>query len=226
MGITGAIFDCDGVLLDSMRYWHGMLTSAGERFDTQIDIRDFMFVTGMPLKTGCEKVFELTGLGGSAEALYNTHVEIARDFYEHDVRPMEGAQGFLESLQRAGIPMAVATSTPRSLIGRALEVQGFDRFFSAIVSTDQTGYRDKDCPDVYLMALEALGTERASTWVFEDSATGAATAHAEGFPVVAFAGDGDAGRFEGCADIVVAGYGELSLGRLSAYVSEGGEARP
>ena len=216
MGITGAIFDCDGVLLDSMKYWYGMLSSAGARYGAEINIKDFMFVTTLPLRTSCEKVFELTGIGGSAEALYNTHVEIARNFYEYDVRPMEGVRGFLESLEQADIPMAVATSTPRQLIRRALEVQGLDEFFNAIVSTEDTDLRDKDCPDVYLRAFEQLGSDRATTWVFEDSPMGAATAHAEGFPVVAFATGANAERFQGSADIIVSGYGELSLDRLAA----------
>ena len=79
---------------------------------------------------------------------------------------------------------------------------------------------DKVEPDVYLEALRRLGTDKATTWVFEDAPFGAQTAQNAGFPVVALYNDHD-GRdpvfMREHSNIFAHTYGEMSLLRLRDY---------
>ena len=52
-----------------------------------------------------------------------------------------------------------------------------------ILSCDEVG-KGKDKPDIYLLALEKLGTKFEETWVFEDSHVAVNTAHNIGLKTV------------------------------------------
>lgn len=217
VGITGAIFDCDGTLLDSMPFWVGLFPKIAARHGIEAGWEEYRFLESISLREGCRMLYERFGLGASAESLFEEHLALVLDFYEHDVEPFTGAVDFLETLAAAGIPLIVASSTPKKAVRRALELHGFDRFFHDIVTSEDTGYRDKEHPDIYREALRRLGTSRETTWVFEDAPFAVRTAKNEGFPVVALLNDHD-GRdpvfMRKHSDILATGYTELSLERL------------
>lgn len=219
MDITGAIFDCDGTLLDSMPYWNSLFPRVAARHGIEASKEEYAFLESLSLLEGCRMLHGRFGIGEGPEELFEEHLSLALDFYEHDVRPFAGVRGFLEALAAAGIPLIVASSTPKRAVRRALELHGLDRFFCDIVTSEDTGYRDKEHPDIYLEALRRLGTGKKTTWVFEDAPFAARTAQDEGFPVVALLNDHD-GRdpvyMREHSDILVTSYAELSLERLQS----------
>lgn len=91
-----------------------------------------------------------------------------------------GARELLQCLAEQKIPAAVATSSPREHICRALERNGLLSFFGKIYTTSEIG-ESKHSPRVYLTAAEALGTEPSQTLVVEDSLYALQTAGNAGF---------------------------------------------
>ena len=96
----------------------------------------------------------------------------------------ETAAGILACrLAERGIPMAAATSSPRTHVTRALERLGLLPYLQAVFTTGEVGV-SKHEPVIYHLAAEALGTAPAETLVFEDSLYALKTAKAAGFRTV------------------------------------------
>lgn len=218
MDVSGAIFDCDGTLVDSMGMWSRAWDWLAERHG--VPAVPLERIESLSLRDTCALFHDELGVAEPTEALYEEVCAHVREAYERDIPLFPGAREFLGELSEAGVPMVVASSTPARELRCALEAHGIDGYFSAVVSTEDVGGRDKEFPDVYLEALRRLGTPRASTWVFEDAPFGVRTARRAGFPVVGLMNDHDGRREEDVrpwCDVFVHGFAELSLPLLRDY---------
>lgn len=222
MAVAGAIFDCDGTLIDSMPLWNQVfrdLVSAHGAY-----LSDEVFDEGEPLSADeeCIWLHERFGIGESAEQLTAELRALIREAYATRIEAWPGVKGFLDELRAAGIPMVIATSTPADDVAVALQAQGLSDYFSDIIFAGDVG-RSKEYSDVYFAACERLGSTVGDTWVFEDAPFGLATARAAGFRTVCLLNDHD-GRDEAfChehSDILAYGYQELSLARLRDFEAE------
>lgn len=220
MQVTGAIFDCDGTLVDSMFVWHKIFGAVLGKYGKSVDSEFFNRVEAVSLMDGCKICVDQLGLPITAEALYEEFCAYVTEQYQNHVSIIPGAKAFLQELYDAGIPMAVASSTPVREVRAALAAQGIEHFFKTVVSTEDVGGVDKIKPDVYLEALRRLGTDKSTTWVFEDAPFGARTAQNEGFPVAVLYNDHD-GRdpifMQEHSNILAHTYEEISLLRLQDY---------
>lgn len=218
MEITGAIFDCDGTLVDSMGMWSHAFTWLCERYG--VEGVPMERVESISLRDGCALLHDEYGAGSSVDEVYEDMCAHVRDAYEHEVPLMPGAREFLDELAAAGVPMILASSTPVRELRCALAANDLAGYFVDVVSTEDVGGRDKEFPDVYLEAARRLGTPRSSTWVFEDAPFGVRTARRADFPVVGLMNDHDGRREEDVrpwCDVFVHGYAELSLALLRDY---------
>lgn len=219
--ISGAIFDCDGTLLDSMQVWYGAFAHLVGTYGIEATDEMQRTVEPMTLPQSSAWLHENLGIGESGPALNEEIHAYMRDQYEHHIPELPGARHFLDSLRAAGIPMIVATSTTSSLVRDALRVHGMDGYFQDVVCTAEVRRGlDKDYPDVYLEALECLGTPVSETWVFEDAPFGVRTSRLAGFHVVGIS-TGHDGRDESFvrawADIFTHNYDDVSLGAIQAF---------
>lgn len=219
MPITGAIFDCDGTLVDSMGMWQqvveGLLTKRGRPVPPEF----FGRTEPLSLWDGCKMAHEEYDLGADVPSLYEELCADVRAAYAR-VPLMPGALKFLQELADAGIPMVMASSTPVRELRSCLECHGLAGFFEDVVSTEDVGGRDKEFPDVYEEALRRLGTPKATTWVFEDAPFGVQTSHRAGFHVVGLMNDHDGRREEDVrpyCNIYAHGFAELSLALINDY---------
>ena len=81
-------------------------------------------------------------------------------------------------------PLAVASSSPRSLIGTVLDTADLASAFAATVSSEEVP-RGKPAPDVYLAAADRLSVPPKSCAAIEDSSNGLRSAAAAGLTVIA-----------------------------------------
>ena len=179
--IKGAIFDVDGTLLDSMIMWRTFVSSLIEKYggkpDKDIDER----VRYYSLRQTAEFLAK-NYMGCSPEKGEEICLRESMDFYANKAKMKPGAADFLKSLHNCGVKMYIATATYRPLIEAALEREGVLGLFSGIVTCSEVG-AGKTKPDVFLKALDALGTPLSETWVFEDAYHAVKTAKAAGFKV-------------------------------------------
>ena len=94
-----------------------------------------------------------------------------------------GAREVLETVRKAGLPCALATSTREPGATDRLSAVALEGYFDAKVTGDRIE-RGKPDPEIYLVAAAELGIEPASCWAFEDSANGVRAALGAGLCVV------------------------------------------
>ena len=179
MKITGAIFDMDGTLINSMDYWAIVATeylkSIGLEPPKDTD-RDYL-ENGMKSwhKRACPDIpYEEVsrGIYGIMEKYYDNHVSLK-----------EGVLEMLERLKAHGVKMCLATATDRFMVEKVLNQLGILEYFSFILTSEEAGL-GKRYPLIYEKAREALGTDKETTYVFEDALYAINTCNQNGIKVV------------------------------------------
>ena len=183
--ITGAIFDADGTLLDSMSVWD----TIGEDYLRGIGYtpRENLSETfrSMSLLQAARYYQNEYGVRLSVEEIMSGVNELLERFYRDEVLLKPGARGFLRELSARGVRLCVATATERPLVEAALRRCGVLGYFDGVLTcTDVDSGKDK--PLIYRRALRCVGEDRpSSVVVFEDALHALRTAKADGFPVAA-----------------------------------------
>jgi pseudouridine-5'-monophosphatase len=210
-----AIFDLDGVLLDTESLYTRATAAVAARFGKTYD----WSVKGECIGRGA---LEAARIIVDALALPLAPDELVR---QRDLvllpllataPPMRGAQGFTRALGRRGVPMAIATSTRAALYARkAAPHRAWMSAFRAVVCGDDPRVdRPKPAPDIFLAAAADLDADAASCVVFEDSPFGVEAALAAGMRVVALPDPAmDRARYAG-AHTIAAGFHELTAEAL------------
>ncbi|MBE6688909.1 MAG: HAD family phosphatase [Ruminococcaceae bacterium] len=185
--IKGAIFDMDGTLVDSLMLWDILWEKFGIRFLNRKGFRpleaDDKFVRTKTLKDGMEHIHSVYNIGNSGEELFEIANQMMIDFYSNEVELKNGASELLEYFYDKGVKMCIASATDISLINMAVEHLKIGKYFNDILSCTQIG-KGKEHPDIYLKALELLGTPMEETYVFEDSHVAVDTADKIGMKTV------------------------------------------
>jgi pseudouridine-5'-monophosphatase len=213
--VRHAIFDLDGVLLDTEPIYTDASNAVAARYGKQQDWSIKANMIGRPAIDAARYFVEALDLPISAEEYL-----AARGEYLHEhllgAGRMPAAEQFTRELFRRGIPLAVATSTEAKLFD--LKIAGhrpwFSIFSAVICGDDPRVLRGKPAPDIFLLAARELGADPASCVVFEDSPFGVAAALAAGMQVVALPDPHmDLSRYAG-ADVIVSGFDACALSDL------------
>lgn len=178
--IKACIFDMDGTLLDSMKFW----IDCGKNFVLKNNL--------IPEEGLSKKLFSLSLEDGN-KYLHKNYFpnltiqqigegvisEIA-DSYKYKIELKDGALEFLEELYQKKIPCALATATPRELFEPAFKRLNLEKYFSVILTCPELNTH-KDVPLIYEKAAEILNTKPEETAIFEDALYAAITAKRAGF---------------------------------------------
>jgi mannitol-1-/sugar-/sorbitol-6-/2-deoxyglucose-6-phosphatase len=90
----------------------------------------------------------------------------------------------LEEFRALGVPLAVASSSPASMIAAVLDHLAIASYFTLHCSAADEEH-GKPHPAVYLNTARQLGVAPARCVAFEDSVPGVQSAHAAGMTVIA-----------------------------------------
>jgi HAD superfamily hydrolase (TIGR01509 family) len=164
---SGALFDLDGTLADSMHVWDHIG-------------RDWLLARGETPEPGLEGDLELMTLTQSAEYVshrYGIALEsgeiiaqweaMVLDLYRNSITLKVQTAGLVRSLHRAGARLGVVTSCFPAACEAFLEHWKLRGYFSALVYTDEVP-GDKSLPGIWLTAAERLGIAPGECVVFED----------------------------------------------------------
>jgi len=181
--IEAVVFDLDGVLLHTEELWDEVrerfVRERGGRYDAAAQ-RAMM---GMSSLEWSRFTHDELGVDEQPEAISREVALLLEERYRERLPLVPGA---VESVERiaARWPLALASSSNRTLIDAALELSGLAPLFSVTVSSEEVA-RGKPSPDVYLEAARRLGVEARRCAAVEDSHSGIRSAAAAGMRVIA-----------------------------------------
>ncbi len=177
--MKAALFDLDGVLIDTEPVYTEIWSNIERHFPTGID-NFAQRIKGTTLPDILNQYFRKE----DHTAIISMLTE-AEDNMEYPL--FAGTVSFLKKLKEAQIPAAIVTSSNDIKMRRLFAMYpGFNEFFDAII-TDSHVKRSKPDPEGYLLAASKLGVEPADCVVFEDSFNGLKAGLAAGASVVAIA---------------------------------------
>lgn len=212
MNITGAIFDFDGTLFDSMHVWKGIRYKFFEILGLELTPEEEELFKGLFLRESLNLAIERFNLNKSYEELLEMLFDYIKSRYLAETEPKNDIIDFLEKLKSKGVKMGIATATGERALLAVLEKYGMTDYFSAIYSTYTVG-ASKTEPKVYDVVLDAIGTNKETTWVFEDALYAAKTAKANGYNVVGIYDKSEPKQEElkSLVDIYIHNYAELEV---------------
>lgn len=212
MKITGAIFDFDGTVFDSMDIWRdiGMKYLRHIGLEAGADMADSFF--NMATRKAIADAKVKYSLEETEEELASGLNDFLKMRYFAEGKPKNDILDFLGRLKGKGVKMCIATASDRKPVSAALEKYGMLDYFSEIFCVSSVGV-GKGKPDIFRTAHSFLGTEKSTTWVFEDAYYAAKTAKSDGFPVVGVYDKTEplSEELKNLADIYIRKYSEIPI---------------
>lgn len=176
MNFQAAIFDMDGLLLDTERVCIEIFEQACQAVGVPF-LRDlYLSVIGRnaagieaTLRAGYGPDLDYMQLHNEWRTRYNAVVK-------HQAIPVkQGVIELLEWLKAEHIPTAVATSTQRDVASIKLRLSGLDHYFDSVATGCEVS-QGKPHPEIYLLAASRLDVAPAQCLAFEDSNNGVRSA--------------------------------------------------
>jgi beta-phosphoglucomutase family hydrolase len=214
----GAIFDWDGVIVDSSSHHEESWERLAKENGFTLPEGHFRKGFGMKNEFIIPNILNWSSLPPEIGQLSLRKEELYREvLLEWGIRPLPGVIEWLTELRRHEVRCAIGSSTHRLNIQTILTVLGFEEWFTAIVTAEDVSHGKPD-PEVFLTAAEQIGIDPSFCVVFEDAFVGIEAAHRGGMKVVAVA---TTNRIETlrAADLAVHRLDELSVEQVAALVA-------
>ena len=180
-----AIFDMDGLLLDTEPLWGVSMLKVAEQYQVPVGPDFFKYTTGLRIYEVTEFWKEKFPWPGTATAqqIADDILDdiIALSKQEADIMP--GALQTLQWLRSNDIKIGLATSSPTRMLDALIDHFGLRSYFDVLTSAD-TAIFGKPHPEVYMQCAHALN---AATWdcvALEDSVNGMISAKAARMKVI------------------------------------------
>lgn len=186
--LAGAIFDFDGVIVDShpvhIRAWKAFLHAKGKA----VSDAELSFV-----REGAKREEILRHFFGELTpeqvASYGAQKDQLFQACADQIKLVQGFAGFLTLLDDIGLPSAVATSGSRARVEHSLEAFNLRNRFRAVVTGNEVE-RGKPDPALFLLAAQALQIAPDHIVVFEDAVAGVLAAKNAGMRCIGIAANG------------------------------------
>lgn len=184
MKYKAAIFDMDGLLLDTERIFLDAFKKTSDTLGFKFDMALFIKLIGTNSLKTKEIMINSFDKGFNYDLFRETWVSYVDDYLSRNPIPLkEGAAEILDKIKEISLPMAVATSTRYSDALKSLESTGIVHYFEFVVAGDQVT-KGKPDPEIYLKAAQKLDAVPEECVVFEDSENGVKSAYDAGMDVI------------------------------------------
>lgn len=182
--IKAVLFDMDGVLVNSEKYYmegtYKWMTRAGY----EGDLSKLNAIIGTTMEETYRIESELSGLPVSECIRLNEAYFLTEDVIDYREYQFEDVYETLSELKKKGLKTAVCSMTEIKDVRRCLDELKISEFTDCVISSDEVK-RGKPCPDIYLKALEELKVNADEAIVVEDSRSGIKAGKAAGCLTVA-----------------------------------------
>ena len=180
------IYDMDGLLLDTERFYTMVTQQIVERYGKNFDWTLKSKILGRRAIESAQIIVDTLDLPITAnEYLLQRNEILPLKFSE--CQPLPGVENLTRHLSSKGIPQAVATSSKRDMYEAKVSYhrEWFSIFQTVVTGDDPEVSEGKPAPDIFLVAAKRLGGQPENCLAFEDAPSGTQAAYAAGMSVIA-----------------------------------------
>ena len=181
--MTAVIFDCDGTLVDSEPLARSAWERTLEPYGYALTDADAEATVGLPFPRTHAYYAERVELP-DVDTTWTAYSGTLFGLIDDELVVFDDAVEAVAELRRRGIPVGVASSSPRERLHRTLSRAGLLDAFDVTVAGDEV-HHGKPAPDMFLLAAERLGAAPADCIVIEDSPPGVQAGVAAGMTTLA-----------------------------------------
>ena len=213
--IRAAIFDLDGVIIDTAHYHYIAWKRLASEFNINLTIEHNELLKGVSRIRSLEIILEIGNVQLSEEEKerYANKKNAWFVDYIESIRPEEifpGVPELIQALRDKGIKIALASSSKNA--PRVIELLKIEGLFDALVDGTMITH-SKPHPEIFLLAASRLGVPPAECLVFEDAEAGVEAALAAGMKCVGVGSPAQLGK----ATQVIAKTGDFKVNELNNF---------
>jgi len=206
--IKAAIFDMDGVIVDS----EPMHIEAEKRillkYGVEISADELRTYTGTTAESEFADLIRKYGLKTTVDRLFREKEAVLFDLLEGRTEPTKGVIKLIKSQKQHGLKLAIASSGHRKLVHYFLRKLKIVSLFDSIVCAEDIT-RSKPDPEIFLKAAKNLSLDPAECVVIEDSTLGVTAAKSAGMKCIAFRNPNSGNQDLSKADLIIDDFRKL-----------------
>lgn len=212
--IKAAIFDLDGVIIDTAHYHYIAWKRLASEFNINLTIEQNERLKGVSRMRSLEIILELGNIQLSEEEKEKLAARKNAWFIEYieSIRPEEifpGVKDLIQAMREKGLKIALASSSKNA--PRVIELLKIAHMFDTMVDGTMISHT-KPHPEIFLLAAARMGVSPVDCVVFEDAEAGVAAALAGGMKCVGVGSTEQLAK----ADLVIAKTGDFKLNDLNS----------
>lgn len=184
--MKGAIFDLDGVIVDTAKYHYLAWAKLAAELGFEFTLEDNERLKGVSRTRSLEILLEIGGKSLNkaersllAEKKNIWYVDYIQQIDESEL--LKGAREYLARLKNKGVKVALGSASKNAPM--ILENLNIRELFDAVIDGNKVSKAKPD-PEVFSLGASELGLEPADCVVFEDAEAGVEAAKRAGMKVV------------------------------------------
>ncbi len=178
--IKGAVFDMDGLMIDTEKLYVRFWIQSAADFGYDMKEEHVYAIRSLARKYSIPKLKGFFGEDFPSEDVRAHRTELMNAYIaENGIEVKSGLFELLGYLKRTDRRIAVATATPRERTEMYLKIICAADYFDAVICGDMVTNGKPD-PEIYLTAAHELGLPPQQCAAFEDSPNGIKSAHSAG----------------------------------------------
>lgn len=178
------IFDMDGTLIDTEKYFRKCWPKAASHFGYHMTDEQALALRSLGRPFAPIKFREMFGEDVDyAKIRTYRKILMEAEIEKNGIQLKEGAVELLKFLKEKGVTTAVATASDMERTTRYLQSVGIYKYFDKLISATMVP-QGKPAPDIYLYACQELGVKPKDAFAIEDSPNGVISGYRAGCKVI------------------------------------------